>query len=274
MIPPRTGLTAVSIDPVLLGNSVAVLVAAYVLVRVATGAIGALAERVPRRRIAIKMLTPVVTFAVYAGAAYVIAGPLLRLSSTQVVALSGLFGAALGFGLRDLVAGVVGGLVLVTEKPYRVGDKVEIGEHYGEVTGIGLRATTLTTPNDTEVRVPNATVFDSNVANANAGAPEMLVTVDLAVAEGADVARASEVVADALVTSPYVYVDDDHPTAVVVEDEAYYRTVTGKAYVADLRDEFAFASDVTERSLAAFEEAGIETPERPAERAVTGPDDG
>jgi len=157
-------------------------------------------------------------------------------------------------------AGVIGGLVLVIERPYRVGDTVEIGDDYGEVTGIGLRSTTLRTPDDTAVRVPNAALFTSNVANANDGRPEMMVVVEIAVAPGADLDRATDIVGNALVTSKYVYVDEDHPVAVRVEDGTYYRTVRGKAYVADLRDEFAFAPDVTERALDAFEERGSRRP--------------
>ncbi|MEF8853379.1 MAG: mechanosensitive ion channel domain-containing protein [Haloarculaceae archaeon] len=169
-----------------------------------------------------------------------------------------MLGAALGFGLRDLFAGVVGGLVIPTERPYQVGD------HYGEVTNIGLRSTTLRTPDDNAVRVPDASLFTSNVSNANDGRPEMMAVVEVSIAPGADLDRATDVVEEAMVTSRYVFVDDDHPVAVRVEDENYYRTVRGKAYVADLRDEFAFTSDVTERSLAAFEEYGIETPGVPA----------
>ena len=244
-------------------NSAAVLVGAYVLARLSTVVISALAERVPRQRIAIKMAIPVVKFLTYGVAVYFIAGPLLQLSTTQLLAVSGLLGAGLGFGLKDLFAGVVGGLVIITEKPYRVGDKVTINDHYGEVTGIGLRATTLTTPDDTAVRVPNATLFTANVANANAGNPEMMVVAELTVADAADVERATEIVEEALVTSPYVYVSEDHPVAVVVTDEGWYRTVKGKAYVTDLRDEFAFSSDVTERSLAAFDDEDIDSPTAP-----------
>jgi len=180
-----------------------------------------------------------------------------------LLAASGLLGAALGFGLKDLFAGMIGGLVLITERPYQVGDKVSIDDDYGEVTDIGLRSTTLVTPDDSAVRVPNATLFTANVSNANDGRPEMMVVVELAVTAGADVDRASAIVEEAMVTSKYVYVDDDHPFAVLVEDETYYRTIRGKAYVADLRDEFAFASNVTERSMAAFASEGIETPEAP-----------
>ena len=90
-----------------------------------------------------------------------------------------------------------------------------------------------------------------------------MVVVELAVTASADVDRASAIVEEAMMTSRYVYVDDDHPFAVLVEDESYYRTIRGKAYVADLRDEFAFASDVTGRSTAAFASEGVEMPEAP-----------
>ncbi len=262
LIPLQSEIGELGIDLWLLVNSAAILLVAYLLARYGSRAISALAERVPRRRIAINMAIPVTKFLIYGVAVYLILGPLLSLSTTQLLAVSGLLGAALGFGLKDLFAGVIGGLVIIAEKPYRVGDKVEIGDHYGEVTGIGLRATTLTTPDDTDVRVPNATLFTANVANANAGDPEMMVVVEIAVAEAADVDRAADIVEDAMVTSKYVFVDDSHPVAVIVEDGTYYRTIKGKAYVADLRDEFAFSSDVTERSLAAFDEAGIESPMR------------
>ncbi|MDS0220528.1 hypothetical protein NDI54_04085 [Haloarcula sp. S1AR25-5A] len=62
---------------------------------------------------------------------------------------------------------------------------------------------------------------------------------------------------------PATLLGDDHPAVVRVEDGTYYRTVGAKAYVADLRDEFAFTSDVTERALTAFDREGIDTPERP-----------
>jgi hypothetical protein len=61
-------------------------------------------------------------------------------------------------------------------------------------------------------------------------------------------------------TSQYVYVTDDLPVTVRVTDDLHYRTLTGKAYVDDLRNEFAFETDVTDRALAAFERHGIQSP--------------
>jgi len=99
----------------------------------------------------------------------------------------------------------------VTERPYQVGDKITIDDDHGEVTDIDLRATTLRTPDDSAVSVPNATMFTANVSNANNGQPEMMVVVELAVTASADVERVSAIVKEAMMTSKYVYVDDDHP---------------------------------------------------------------
>jgi len=257
----QTAVGGLEVDLSVVLGVVAVLVGAYVLARVLTVGLSALAEYSGPRRITVKMGIPVAKFLVYGTALYLVLGPLLQLSTTQVLAVSGILAAAIGFGLRDVFSGVIGGLVVILERPYQVGDKVEIGEHYGEVTDISLRATTLVTADDTAVVAPNAALFTENVSNANTGSPEMMVVTTVSVAPDADIERAMGIVEDALVTSKYVYVDEDHPVAVRVSDETYHREIRGKAYVADLRDEFAFSSDVTRRTLRAFEEAGIETPE-------------
>lgn len=241
-------------------GALVVFVVAYVFVRVLGYTLSELSERSVEHRIAIKMLIPVVKTLVYAGALYYVLGPLFALSSAQLLAISGLLGAALGFGLKDLFADVVGGLVMIVERPYQVGDKVEIGDYYGEVTDIGLRATRLQTPNDSLVSVPNYVLFTDSLANANAGHPEMLVVVELTVAVDTDLDRATTIVEEALVTSRYAYVTPDRQYTVLVEDGPYYLTIRGKAYVGDIRNEFAFKSDVTTRVLQKFEQAGVEKP--------------
>jgi small-conductance mechanosensitive channel len=251
------------LDAGTIASVVAAFVGAFLVAKALAFVLSTTAERSPARRITIMMFVPVVKLLVYATALYLVVVPILQLSSTQVLAVSGLLGAAIGFGLKDLAAGIVGGLLLVTEKPYQVGDKVTLDGNYGEVVDIGLRATRLRTPDDTAIVVPNDTLFKSSVANANDGSPQMLVTVELAVAPGADVEAALDIVEESLITSPYVYVDEDHPVTARVDDEVSYRTIRGRAYVSDHRHEQAFSSDVTRRALEGFEERSIETPEYP-----------
>ena len=242
----------------------AVLVVAYVAANAISLVLTALADRLAHKRFQVMFLIPLVKFVVYGSALYLVLSVLFDLTQTQLVAFAGLLGAAIGLGLKDLLADIVGGVVVVLEQPFQVGDKVTLGDHYGEVVDIGVRSTTIITPTDTAVSVPNFALFNEAVGNANTSDAEMLVAIEFFVDPNADIDRAADIVADALVTAPQVYVSDEAPATVVVEDDLYYRTLRGKAYVNDLRDEVAFRTDVNERVLDAFDREGIESPTVPA----------
>jgi small-conductance mechanosensitive channel len=261
---PSSALEAVSIDVWAIVWAVVVLLVAYFAGQTISKGLNGLADRFLANRFRLTTLIPLVTFVVYGGAIYVVVSLLFNLSSTQLVAFSGLLGAALGLGLKDLLADIVGGLVLVTEQPYQIGDKIEIGDYYGEVVNIGIRSTQVMTPTDNLVSVPNYLFFDSSVANANAGQAEMLVAIEFYIDPESDARTARKIVEDALVSSQYVYVAEDYPVEVHVEDDLHYRVIKGWAYVNDLRNEFKFKTDVTDRTFAEFERQGIHSPRVPA----------
>lgn len=244
-------------------RSGAVIFAAYLIARILSIGLNRISQRAVEHRIAIKMLIPVFKTAIYGGTIYYVVGSVFQISSSQLLAFSGLFGAALGFGIKDLFANVVGGLVMIVERPYRVGDKIQLGEHYGEVLDIGIRTTTLVTPDDSEVSVPNYLLFTEAMINANAGSPEMLVVAEVAVDVEEDIERPREIMEQALITSPYAYVSEDRRSRVIVEDGPRQTVLKGKAYVNDHRNEQVFRSDVTERVLEKFDEEGIERPSFP-----------
>ncbi len=254
--------------------SLAAVLAAYVAARAIDWVLTELADRLLANRFRLTLLIPIAKFLIYGATLVFVVTNVLRPTTNQLVAFSGFLGAALGFGLKDLIADVFGGLVLVAEQPYQIGDKVAIGDHYGEVTDIGVRSTTLDTPNDTLVTVPNYLFFDESIANANAGNAEMLVVVEFYIDPDADIGEAVRIVEDALYTSQYVYVTDEFPVEVLVDDDLYYRTVTGKAYVNDLRNEFQFKTDVTERVLREFDERGIRSPQVSPKAVEPGVDTG
>jgi small-conductance mechanosensitive channel len=248
----------------LLLEAIPILILAYVLARLSSALLNKIADQLLVARFRITSLIPIVKIAIYGTAFYFVFTLLFDLTENQLLAISGVLGAAIGFGLKDLLADLVGGLIIVAERPYQIGDKVAIGDHYGEVVDIGLRSTSLITPNDNLVSVPNYLFFNESIANGNAGNAEMLVTVEFYVDPESDARRAREIVEEALLTSQYVYVTDDLPHEVLLDDEVHYRKITGKAYVNDLRNEFPFRTDVTERALKTFEREGIESPKVPS----------
>lgn len=249
-----------AIDPATIVSAIITLTLAYLLARGISYVLTELSERAVDYRIGIRMSIPMFKFGIYLVAVYIIFDSVLNLTSAQLLAFSGLLGAALGFGLQDLFAGIVGGFVILLERPYRAGDKVNILDHYGEVVDIGLRATRIVTPDDDLVSIPNYVFFTEAVSNANAGDPEMMVVMEFYVSVDADLDRAVRLLEDAVVTSQYVYVSAGRPASVSVRDRPYYRLLRVRAYVNDHRHERAFVSDVTDRTLTAFEEAGIEKP--------------
>ena len=255
-----TDIPDLGIDSSALLNALLVLALAYLATRVVVFLLAWSSERVYEHRITVKMAIPLAKFAIYGFAVYHILGSVLELSTAQLVAFSGLAGAAIGFGLKDLVAEVVGGIVIVLDKPYQVGDKVRIDGHYGEVRDIGLRATRLVSPDDSLISVSNQKVLSQILANANAGSREMMVVIDLFIDSRSDASRAMEILREATVTSRYVYISEKRPFTILLKDFPFYRRVRAKAYVYDLRDEFQFESDVTNRAWEAFVAEGIEPP--------------
>ena len=97
---------------------------------------------------------------------FVLALGALGLDLSKVTVLAGAFGVGIGFGLQSVVNNFVSGLILLFERPVHVGDIVEIGEHLsGEVSRIGIRASTVRTWQGAEIIVPNAQLITERVTN-------------------------------------------------------------------------------------------------------------
>jgi small-conductance mechanosensitive channel len=217
-----------------------------------------LSERSARRRLFFKGLVPIVRIVLWLFAAYLIVRVIFRVDAQGIVAGAAALGVAIGFAAQDLLKNLFGGIILVFDQPFQVGDKIRVGETYGEVTSIGLRSTRIVTPDDNRVSVPNAQVVDQQVANANAGELNCQVVIDLYLPADADEVVAKRIAFESAVDSKYVYLNK--PIVVLVQEELQWRVFTRirvKAYVLDPRHEFLFASDVTERARAGFREAGL-----------------
>jgi len=251
-----------SIDTQTLVTMFLILAAAYVLGRIITTLLLKLSEKMSREdRIKVKMIIPAVKFGIYVLAFYYILREIFNIFGPELFLLTGLLGAAIGFGVKDLFADIIGGLVITFEKPYQIGDKISIGSYYGEVTDIGLRATKLVTPDDNTVTAPNSLIFNETVASGNYGASEMMVVIDLYVASESDVETAKRILREAVVSSKYVYISKNNPVTLLHKALPFYTRLRAKAYVNDLRDEFKFESDVHTRTWMEFLKNDIRAPQ-------------
>ena len=113
----------------------------------------------------------------------------LGLDLTKVTILAGAVGVGVGFGLQTIVNNFISGLILLFERPIRVGDAIQIGEFQGEVRRIGIRASTVRTWEGADVIVPNSHLVSERVANWTFAEPMRRMDIRVGVAYGTDPQR-------------------------------------------------------------------------------------
>jgi small-conductance mechanosensitive channel len=119
---------------------------------------------------------------VFAG--FVLAMAALGLNLDRLTILGGAFGVGVGFGLQNIVNNFVSGLIVLFERPVRVGDAVQIGEIQGEVRRIGIRSTTVRAWEGAEVIVPNSMLVADKVTNWTPAHPSRRLDIPVSVAYG------------------------------------------------------------------------------------------
>ena len=241
--------------------SVLLILCFFYIIRAIAWTLERFSEQSATRRLFFKRLVPIVRITIWTLAIYIILIHIFALKESQLISAWAAVGLAVGFASQDILKNIFGGVIIIIDQPFQVGDKINIGGTYGEVTSIGLRSTRIVTPDDNLVSVPNAQVVESQVANANAGALDCQVVTDLYLPGWVDVLAAKAIAYEAAANSNYVYLDK--PIVVNVKDEfkeTFLTHLVVKAYVIDTRYEFAFASDVTETAKAEFQKKGMLTP--------------
>jgi small-conductance mechanosensitive channel len=100
--------------------------------------------------------------------------------------LTGAFGVGIGFGLQNVVNNFLSGLILLFERPVRIGDSLEVGGVSGEVTKIGFRSSTLHSSDGSDLIIPNANLISQQVINWTLSGTRRRVSLRVHVAHGND----------------------------------------------------------------------------------------
>ena len=238
--------------------SLLVILVFHFLIRAVIWVLDTLAERSTARRLSFKWLIPITRMVLWAIAVYLIVNNIFRVDAQGLIAAGAALGVGIAVAAQDVLKNVLGGLTVVFDQPFQVGDKISVGGTYGEVVSIGLRSTRIVTADDDLVSIPNSQVVEEQVANANAGQLNCQVVTNLHLPGRVDERRAKEIAFEAAVTSKYVFLKK--PIVVLVQDDfrtTFLTRVKIRAYVLDPRFEFVFQSDVTERAREGFRAAGL-----------------
>ena len=102
-------------------------------------------------------------------------------------------GVGIGFGLQEIVANFISGLILLAERPVRVGDLITVGDASGRVERIRIRATTIRDFDQKELLIPNKELITGQLLNWTLSDARLRIVIQVGIAYGSDVDRAIEV---------------------------------------------------------------------------------
>lgn len=243
-------------------TSMFVVFGAWALLRVVSGFVNAFSAQFSVRRLALKKMETILQFVVFIATTVAVVTLSLEIDPTVLAIIGGSVAVAVGFAVKDLVASFIAGIIIVIDRPFQVGDRVEFGGYYGDITAIGLRSVRLQTLDDNTVTIPNSKFLSDISSSGNYGALDMQVVMNFRIACDQDIDLARNIVREASLSSRYVFLAK--PSIVLVTQEVLHNLLAIKlclkAYVLDAKYEKAFETDVNLRVLRAFREVGIMGP--------------
>lgn len=163
----------------------------------------------------------------------------------------------LGFGLQEIFANFVSGLIILFERPVRVGDVVTVADVTGVISRIRMRATTITNWDRKEFIVPNKEFITGRLLNWTLTDPVNRVVVNVGIAYGSDTERAAQLLAEAAQEHPCV-LDDPAPRVTFEEFGDSSLQFVLRCYLPDLENRLSVIHDLHMAVDRKFREAGIE----------------
>ncbi|HRX71366.1 MAG: mechanosensitive ion channel [Candidatus Competibacteraceae bacterium] len=133
---------------------------------------------------------------------------------TTLAVFAGAVGVGIGLGMQNLANNFVSGLLLLIERPLSSGDIVQVGNHLGEVTGIGMRSLTVQTFDNESVIIPNSDVISNAFINWTHGDRVIRTILWIGISYDADPHQAQAVIEQAMREHPAI-LDDPKPQALL-----------------------------------------------------------
>lgn len=191
--------------------------------------------------------------------AAIIAFSYAGLSLQNVALVAGALSVGIGFGLQSIVNNFVSGLILLVERPIKVGDRIEVGSRMGVVQRINVRATEILTYDNVSVIVPNADLISGQVVNWMHGNSSARLSVSVGTAYDADPDKVIAILLD-IATSHARVLKSPAPFAILNNFGADALEFAVYFYVGNIGLDAGVANEVRLEILKRFRVEGIEIP--------------
>ena len=179
---------------------------------------------------------------------------------TPFLGTAGLAGIALSFAVKDSLANIFGGIQLVIDKTFKVGDKIQLesGE-LGDILDIGLRSTKLKTYDNEVVYVPNGQLANARVKNFTVPDLSIRVNVEFGVEYGSDSDRVCEIVLEAIKKTEGV-LEEPEPQVLFVKMADFSLNYLARAWVRSYTEAFNMKVTLTDVIYKTLNREGIGIP--------------
>ena len=184
---------------------------------------------------------------------------LLGFKLGDIALIGGALGVGIGFGLKEIVNNFVSGLILLFERPVKVGDIIVVGQDMGEVTALGLRATTVQTFDNAEIVIPNAELITSSVTNWTLAEKRVRLKIPVGVAYGTDISNVLKILLSCADSNPTVLTQPP-PKALFLAFGDSSLDFELRAWISDFNDSLMVRSELNQDIENEFQMAGIEIP--------------
>lgn len=175
----------------------------------------------------------------------------------------------MGFGLRDFASNIVGGLMLLIERPVREGDLITLGDYEGRVAHIGIRSMRVCSWDNMEVLIPNAETFNKPFINWTHQDSIVRTVIPVKVHRADDPKRVQQIINEILNLTPEVLATPEPQVFLTEIDDALMMFEARYFINVNVHTRFAVRSKILFEMIERFKEAGIKPPIPPLQVELT-----
>jgi small-conductance mechanosensitive channel len=197
--------------------------------------------------------------------AIIITLDLLGINVVPFIAGAGIAGVAIGFAAKDTLSNLIAGVLLIIDRPFEVGDRIEVwsapagSSTWGDVIDIGLRATKIKTTDNIVIIIPNNEIMLRDIINYTIISEKIRVRINIGIAYDADLQTAKSIILR--VAQATEWVADDPPPKVVVRNFGESSVdLQLRVWIHDARQRMNTISYITDQVKESFDQEGIEIP--------------
>jgi small-conductance mechanosensitive channel len=180
------------------------LLALYAAVKLVNRLIGQTLQHAPGLDPTQRLLTQKLAGLVVIGIAFFIGIDLAGIDLTALAFFSGALGLAVGFGLQKTFGNLIAGIILLMDRSIKPGDVISVGETFGQVNKIGVRAVSIVTRDGKEYLIPNELLMTQEVVNWSYSTRDVRVSIPVSIDYECDYTLAQKLLVDAANASPRV----------------------------------------------------------------------